>query len=436
MNSQVKPKSLLDRAVWRKLGRLKELSETRIPDVSTLRRIKIIADLSENHLIALANELRLIEAEDKQLLIMAGSTEPSSLYVVEGRVSLTARDGKTKIVKVAGDQEMRPIAQLRPSIYDVEAVGPVTCIKIDGQKLVELAELSEDAINEISVHSLFSDGTEEDNSIVNHLYRNLMDNSIKLPELPSVADRVQKIYRGRDTDIEQLVHILVSYPDVTRKIKNVARCAKNDKLTEIEKIRYSVKHLGIRAVYCLIMTYAVGKLVRRLPVSHMQRVKSFWDHSLSVAALARILAKQTGLFSPDEAMLAGLVHGIGVLIIDDRLLEHRHLRLDHLEIDHAIQVMRPEISSLLLRKWDLDDEFIQVAEQCGNWSRAQAGSADLCDLVLVANYYAMLHGDRNHTLPPVSAIPAMEKLRIPPKQAIEAIKKSTEVKRNIKKLFV
>ncbi len=436
MNSQVKPKSLLDRAVWRKLGRLKELSETRIPDVSTLRRIKIIADLSENHLIALANELRLIEAEDKQLLIMAGSTEPSSLYVVEGRVSLTARDGKTKIVKVAGDQEMRPIAQLRPSIYDVEAVGPVTCIKIDGQKLVELAELSEDAINEISVHSLFSDGTEEDNSIVNHLYRNLMDNSIKLPELPSVADRVQKIYRGRDTDIEQLVHILVSYPDVTRKIKNVARCAKNDKLTEIEKIRYSVKHLGIRAVYCLIMTYAVGKLVRRLPVSHMQRVKSFWDHSLSVAALARILAKQTGLFSPDEAMLAGLVHGIGVLIIDDRLLEHRHLRLDHLEIDHAIQVMRPEISSLLLRKWDLDDEFIQVAEQCGNWSRAQAGSADLCDLVLIANYYAMLHGDRNHTLPPVSAIPAMEKLRIPPKQAIEAIKKSTEVKRNIKKLFV
>ena len=436
MNTSVKSKSLLDRAVWRKLGRLKELAETRIPDIATLRRIKIISELSEDHLIALANELRLIEAEDKQLLIMAGSTEPASLYVVKGKVSLTARDGKTKIVKVNEGQEMRPIAQLRPSIYDVEAIGPVTCIKIDGQKLIEFAELSADAINEISVHSLFSDGTEEDNSIVIHLYRNLMDNSIKLPELPSVADRIQKIYRGRDTDVEQMVHILISYPDISRKIKNVARCASNDRLTETEKIRYSIKHLGIRAVYCLIMTYAVGKLVRRLPVSHMQRVKSFWDHSLNVAALARILAKNTGLFSPDTAMLAGLVHGIGVLVIDDRLLEHHHLRLDHLEIDHAIQVMRPEISSLLLRKWDFDDELIEAAEQCGNWSRAQPGSADLCDLVLVANYYALLHNDRNHSLPPLSAIPAMEKLRIPPKQAIEAIKKSTDVKRNIKKLFV
>ena len=432
----VKPKSLLDRAKWRKLGRLRELSETRIPDIETLRRIRIIADLSEDHLIALANELRLIEASDKQLLIMAGSSEPTSLYLVKGRVSLTARDGKSKIVKVDENQEMRPIAQLRPSIYDVEAIGDVTCMKIDSQKLVEFAQLSQDSINEISVHSLFSDGTEEDNSIVNHLYRNLMDNSISLPVLPSVADRVQLIYRGRDTDIEKLVHILISYPDMSRKIKNVARCAKNDKLTEIEKLRYSIKHLGIRAVYCLIMTYAVGKLVRRLPVSHMQRVKSFWDHSLNVAALARILAKNTGLFPPDVAMLAGLVHGIGVLVIDDQLLEHHHLRLDHLEVDHAIQVMRPEISSLLLRKWDFEDELIEVAEECGDWSRAKPGSADLCDLVLVANYYAQLHGDQSRQLPPLSAIPAMDKLRIPPKQAIEAIKKSPDVKRNIKKLFV
>ena len=432
----VKPKSLLDRANWRKLGRLKELSETRIPDIETLRRIKIIADLSEDHLIALANELRVIEAEDRQLLIMAGSTEATSLYLIKGKVSLTARDGKSKIIKVDESQEMRPIAQLRPSIYDVEAVGAVSCIKIDSQKLVEFAQISEDAINEISVHSLFNDGTEEDNSIVNHLYHNLMDNSIRLPALPSVADRIQRIYRGRDTDLEKMVHILISYPDMSRKIKNVARCAKNDKLTEIDKLRYSVKHLGIRTVYCLVMTYAVGKLVRRLPVSHMQRVKSFWDHSLNVAALARILAKNTGLFSPDLAMLAGLVHGIGVLVIDDRLLEHHHLKLDHLELDHAIQVMRPEISNLLLRKWDFDDELIEVAENCGNWSRAKAGSADLCDLVLVANYYAQLHSDSNHTLPPLSAIPAMDKLRIPPKQAIEAIKKSPDVKRNIKKLFV
>ncbi len=110
--------------------------------------------------------------------------------------------------------------------------------------------------------------------------------------------------------------------------------------------------------------------------------------------------------------------------------------LDHLEIDHAIQVMRPEISSLLLRKWDFGNDLILVAEQCGDWSRNETSLPDLCDLVLVANYYAMLHSDENHLLPMAGAIPAIEKFRITPDLAIEAIRKSANVKRNIKKLFV
>ena len=286
------------------------------------------------------------------------------------------------------------------------------------------------------MHSLFTNYDEEDNSIVNHLYRNLMDQSISLPSLPSVADRIQKIYQGKSTSLDAMVNVLLSYPDVSRKINNVARCPRDTGLSAVEKIRYSIKHLGILKVYCLVMTYAVGRLVKRLPSERMQRVSSFWDHSLNVAAISRILAKQKlRSSSPDLAMLAGLIHGIGVVVIDDRLLQHHELMLDHLEIDHAIQVMRPEISSLLLRKWDFDDALITVVEECGKWSRDHEGPADLCDLVLVANYYGMLHGDQNQSLPRASEIPAIEKLGITPEDGIEAIKEAVVVRRNIEKIF-
>ena len=79
--------------------------------------------------------------------------------------------------------------------------------------------------------------------------------------------------------------------------------------------------------------------------------------------------------------------------------------------------------------------LIQVAEECGNWARDHEGPADLCDLVLVANYYGMLQVDVNHSLPMVKSIPAMEKLGIAPKDSIGAIRESSVVKRNIKKLF-
>lgn len=412
------------------------MSEIRIPDLFTLRRIKVLSRLSETQLIAIANQLRVHTAARREVLLEAGSTEKTSLYIIKGKVSLSAADGKKRTIEVEENQELRPVARLRPSIYDVTALGPVSYLKVDVDKLAELADLPDSSLGEISVHSMFSDYDDEDSSIVNHLYHNLMDNSIKLPSLPSVAERIQQIYQGRDTDIEAMVHILVTYPDITRKIKNVARCPRDSDLSATGKIRYSIKRLGIRSVYCLIMTYAIGKLVRRMPVAHLNRVSSFWDHSLTVAAIARILAKKNRKFSPDVAMLAGLVHGIGVLVIDQRLLDSRHLMLDHLEIDHAIQLMRPEISSLLLRKWNFADELITVAEECGDWSRNPHPEADLCDLVLAANYYGMMQGDVNHSLPRVAAIPAMEKLGITPQDSIDAIREAGAVRRNIKKLFI
>jgi len=411
-----------------------DMIETRIPDLSTLRRIKVTSKLPENHLIALANQLEVFTAQNKELLLNSGSTENTSLYIIKGKVSLNASDGKTRIITVDETEEPKPVAQLRPCIYDVRALGPVDYMKIDTQQFVEFAKLTETSVTDISVHSLFTDEG-EDNSIINHLYHNLMDKSILLPELPSVADRIQQVYTGESSDVDAMVRILISYPDISRKIKNVARYAKNHDLGATEKTRRSIEHLGVLAVYCLIMTYAVGKLVKRLPQNHLRLVSSFWDHSLNVAAISRILAKKTKVASPDLAMLAGLTHGIGVLVIDDFLLQHNDLMLDHLEIEHTIQVMRPEISSLLLRKWNFGDDLILVAEECGDWSRDKEGPADLCDLVLVANYFGLMKSDRNKSLPHVGAMPAIEKLGITPEAIISAIKESSIVRKNIEKLF-
>ena len=385
--------------------------------------------------MTLANQLRLHAADAGHLLLEVGSRDPESLFVVDGRVSLTARDGKTRNVAIGQVDELKPIAQLRPSIYDVRALGKVTYLKIDRQKLVEFAGLSESALDDISVHTLFSNRDEEDISVIGELYQDLFDNRISLPALPSVAERIQRIYRGRQTDIDAMVHILVSYPDIARKLNNVARCPVNVESSVTERIRYSIRHLGIRSTYCLIMVYAIGKLVQRMPAEHRRRIASFWQHSLSVAAISRLLAKQTRLFPPDLAMLAGLVHGVGVLAIDDRLLDNRQLELDHLEIEHAIQVLRPEISSLCLRKWKFEDDLIRVAEECGDWSRNPDGPTDLCDLVLVANYHGLLHSDLDHSLPRAGEIPAIARLGVTPRDGIETIRQSLVVKRNIKKLF-
>ena len=88
------------------------MSEIKIPDLSTLRRIKAISRLSEGHLIAVANHLRVQTAKKNQFLINAGSTEKTSLYIIKGKVSLRASDGKDRTINVGENDELRPVAQL------------------------------------------------------------------------------------------------------------------------------------------------------------------------------------------------------------------------------------------------------------------------------------------------------------------------------------
>jgi len=79
--------------------------------------------------------------------------------------------------------------------------------------------------------------------------------------------------------------------------------------------------------------------------------------------------------------------------------------------------------------------LILVAEECGDWSRDNKGPADLCDLVLVANYLGLMKNDRNHSLPHVDSMPAIGKLGITSEDSINAIKESAIVRKNIEKLF-
>jgi HD-like signal output (HDOD) protein len=51
-----------------------------------------------------------------------------------------------------------------------------------------------------------------------------------------------------------------------------------------------------------------------------------WENSVQVAAIARVLARHLGRIHPDEAMLAGLVHNIGVFYLMYRAAEYPEYR--------------------------------------------------------------------------------------------------------------
>ena len=404
------------------------------PDVKSLRRLRPLAMFNEEQLQSLANQLQVATAYKSDVLIKLGSTEKFSLFVLEGEITLKARDGKEKTVSYSANEELNPVAQLRPSLYEVCANGPVRYLKIDTHKLTEFANLTESGGEDISLQII--EGASEDNPLTMSLFQDLMTDSIKVPSLPEVAQKIQQIYRDENVDADKVASILVLDPAIASKIIRIANSPVYAGLAATETLQAAIVRLGMDATYKQVMAYAVNELFRSKSSSITQRMKHLWSHSRKVAAISRVLAKNTKVADPEQALLAGLTHDLGVIVIVEYLQMHAAEDVTQAQIDEAIDSMRGQITGMLMQRWNFSEEIVKVAEDCENWFRNPQGDADLCDLVMVAQYHALMGTDLIANMPPITTVPAMAKLKLGPAESMELIKQSNEEIKEIERLLL
>jgi HD-like signal output (HDOD) protein len=405
------------------------------PDIATLKRLRPLSQFSDEHLQTLASQLELHTARNKERLIELGCTDDYSLFVIEGEVSLTARDGKVQELKFDTKQELNPIAQLRPCMYEVRAKSTPKYLKIDKRLLTQFAQQMESGADseDISVHMF--DGDSETNRLTMHLYQDLIEDKITLPSLPEVAQKIQKVFRSEHVGAEKISEVLLIDPAIAGKLIRVANSALYRGVSAIDTIQAAVVRLGMDATYKLVMTYAMNELFESHSDYVSQRMHQLSEHSRKVAAICRVLAESSKKFDPEQAMLAGLVHDLGVIVVLNYMDKHAQELPDRQQMEQTIVTMRPQITGMLMQKWNFTEEIIVVAEECEDWFRNPSDEADLCDLVMIAQYHSMMGTPEIQSLPPINTLPAMMKLHIGPAESIELIKQSRAKIAEIEKLL-
>ena len=123
------------------------------------------------------------------------------------------------------------------------------------------------------------------------------------------------------------------------------------------------------------------------------------------------LCRRHSQLKPDQAALGGLVHQIGVLPILTYAEDHYELLADPVSLNHVIDSIHPVLGDKLLRVWDFPEMLVNVPGQYLDLTRDSA-SLDYVDLVQVAALYC--HRGTDHPLGtvPITALPALMKLRI------------------------
>ncbi|MCP4706192.1 MAG: HDOD domain-containing protein, partial [candidate division Zixibacteria bacterium] len=151
------------------------------------------------------------------------------------------------------------------------------------------------------------------------IFYKILSEHKELSSLPQVLAEVLKISSDDNSSADDLTRVILKDPALTAKLLRVVNSPFCGQAREVSSIKQAVMALGIRTVMALALSTSVYDLTDRI-TSLIDR-KKFWRHSLEVAIASRMIAEKIGYKSPEEAFVVGLLHDIGVLILESSFPE-------------------------------------------------------------------------------------------------------------------
>ena len=109
-------------------------------------------------------------------------------------------------------------------------------------------------------------------------------------------------------------------------------------------------------------------------------------------------------------MLAGLLQDIGALPLLGELERRGEEVLDVVPVSHVLDEFSSQVGALLLKHWDFDERFVEVARRRDAYDHDPEAPADLADLVQVARLQSFAGDEECRDLPSADSVTAYAKL--------------------------
>lgn len=228
--------------------------------------------------------------------------------------------------------------------------------------------------------------TEQQQTLIGQILHAVGQDDFALPTLPNVATRIQELMADPNVSADRIVAVLSGDPFVSAQIIRSANSAAFTGMPPINNVRDAALRLGYRQLHNLVITITVDRLFSSNNPAVNQRMKQVWEHSRRVAAVSYVLASRHAHLSPDQAMLAGLMHNIGLLPLYLHI-ENNRLQIDADTLATLGRKTHQTIGAKLLNSWHFPPEIIAVVLEHEDLHR-ESGTApvpDYADVIMFAN---------------------------------------------------
>jgi HD-like signal output (HDOD) protein len=232
-------------------------------------------------------------------------------------------------------------------------------------------------------------------AFVQALAMEMSSGKIEIPSFPDVAVRIRQVLADENCTSALIAKVIGAEPGMSAKLLHMANSAAlNPSGTKITELKTAIARIGFANVRSASIAYALGQIRNAPALAPIRKpLNDLWVQSVKMAAMAFVAARHWTRVSPDQALLAGLMHAVGEVYILARSAEHPQLFADPARYKQIVQDWRAAIAKAVLESWEIEPAIIEAVGEFENVDRESDEPADVTDVLIVANQLLALQGD-------------------------------------------
>lgn len=183
----------------------------------------------------------------------------------------------------------------------------------------------------------------------------------RLSTLPQVTWELMRLLSDENTTPDDLQKVVEQDPALSAKVISLGNSAYYGLRTPATTISRAIVIIGFKELEFLALGLGLADTFDLRKVPHGFDGEGLWLHSLSVSWTAREVAAATRLVDPGEAMLGGLLHNLGQIMLVthftvqlQKLMDYYlHTGRSFLESEADLSLWHEVIGYLLAKNWGM-----------------------------------------------------------------------------------
>lgn len=250
------------------------------------------------------------------------------------------------------------------------------------------------------------------NNLLMDCYRHMQSDDLVLPTIPDVSFKIRRAINDEKSNISSIARVVQIDPSITARLIQIANSPLYVGRKKIESCPEALTRLGLKAAQDIITSFALKSVFNAKSPVIRKKMAELWTHSSYIASISAVLAHKIPGFDPDRAMLAGLIHDIGIVPILTYADNHPDIIAHPKDLVETVRELRADIGVQIIRRWDFPEDFEDVVSNAENWFRNDNKPSSYADIVMISQLHSFIGKIDIKKIPKINDLPAYKKLAV------------------------